>query len=117
MSASESTLGSTVTTGSDQSTALGRGAGRGLVDVARGGRAREFSSQLTRTRPTHADSKTGQSGTQVTLKANVFRIDELKDFEFNQYRVDFEPDLDMVNIRKALFGKNISKLGGKEENY
>lgn len=69
--------------------------------------------QVLVTKPEHIDSKCGSSGTKVQLKANMFQIEEFTDFEFNQYRVDFVPDLDMENIRKAFIGKNISPFGGK----
>lgn len=69
--------------------------------------------QVLITKPEHIDSKCGSSGTKVQLKANMFQVEEFADFEFNQYRVDFEPDLDMENIRKAFIGKNISPFGGK----
>jgi hypothetical protein len=66
------------------------------------------------TKPDNVNTKLGSSGTEVRLKANFFEIEEFKDFEFNQYRVDFAPDLDMSNIRKAFIGKNISPFGGKK---
>lgn len=71
------------------------------------------SEPILVTKPVHVDSKCGSSGTKVQLKANMFQIEELADFEFNQYRVDFVPDLDMDNIRKAFIYKHIHPLGGK----
>ena len=72
-----------------------------------------LSEPILVTKPQHVDSKCGSSGTKVQLKANMFQIEELADFEFNQYRVDFVPDLDMDNIRKAFIYKHIHPLGGK----
>ncbi len=66
-----------------------------------------------RTKPKDLDTKCGSSGSKVLLKANVFKIDDMPDFDFNQYRVDFEPDLDLANARKALVGKQMSPYGGK----
>lgn len=80
----------------------------------RGGRAGGENSETVITRPAHIQTKVGTSGTQVRLKANVFKIDEKPNFEFNQYRLDFEPDLEEVMIRKALVGKHISQFGGKQ---
>jgi hypothetical protein len=72
----------------------------------------EDSESIYVTKPNHVGTKLGSSGTEVRLKANMFEVEEFKDFEFNQYRVDFSPDLDMANIRKALIGKHISPFGG-----
>lgn len=94
--------------------------GRSMVDIGRGGIRRDSgstsASEIVRTRPDDCVSKTGKSGNWVSLKANVFQIDELKDFEFNQYRVDFEPDLELDKVRKALVGQKISSYGGKKKS-
>lgn len=89
-------------------------AGRGVGDYRNKGQvSKEFD--IITTRPSNVQSKEGTSGTTVRLKANVFKIDEKSDLEFHQYRVDFEPDLELINVRKALVGKHISQFGGKKK--
>lgn len=78
--------------------------------------AKEIETLLEciKTRPQHVQTKAGASGEKVALKANCFPIDELADLDFNQYRVDFEPELELINVRKALVGKHISSFGGEK---
>lgn len=80
----------------------------------------ENQEKIYITKPDHVSAKTGTSGSEVLLKANFFQIEELTDFDFHQYRVDFTPDLDMSNVRKAFIGRNISPFGGNcilEKNW
>ena len=56
------------------------------------------------TRPEGNSSKCGTSGSPVKLTSNYFEVDELPKFQFTQYRVDFEPDLDIAKIQKAVLG-------------
>jgi aubergine len=53
------------------------------------------------TRPQHINSKEGKTGTPVDLSANYFRIIKKPSFHFSLYRVDFEPEVPNVRVRKA----------------
>jgi aubergine-like protein len=64
------------------------------------------------TRPEGISSKCGTSGTPVKLTSNHFEIEELTNFHFTQYRVDFVPELDIAKIRNALIGQQKAALGG-----
>ena len=64
------------------------------------------------TRPAGISSKCGTSGTPVKLTSNYFEIEELPKFHFTQYRVDFEPELDIAKIRNAFIGQQKAVLGG-----
>ncbi|CAG9802484.1 unnamed protein product [Chironomus riparius] len=64
------------------------------------------------TRPAGISSKCGTSGTPIKLTSNYFEINELPDFNFTQYRVDFEPELDISKIRNAFIGQQKAVLGG-----
>lgn len=68
------------------------------------------------TRPAGISSKCGTSGTPIKLTSNYFEINELPDFNFTQYRVDFEPELDISKIRNAFIGQQKAVLGGKNSN-
>lgn len=55
----------------------------------------------------------GNSGTPVMLVANYFRVNKQPSFVLTQYRVDFEPDLDVTTTRKMLIGQNRTKFGNR----
>ena len=65
------------------------------------------------TRPKEISSKSGTSGTPIKLAANYFEVDELPDFQFSQYRVDFEPELDAIRTRVGFIRQQGSVFGGK----
>lgn len=69
------------------------------------------------TRPEGISSKCGTSGTPVKLTSNHFVVDQLPNFQFTQYRVDFEPELDVAKIRNAFVRQQEAVLGGKHENF
>lgn len=56
--------------------------------------------------------KCGSSGSKVQLLSNYFRLNQLPDFEFIQYRVDFEPDIEFAGLRKAFIYQHQSDFGG-----
>lgn len=85
--------------------------GRSNLSAQRGDSKKTFSETILVTKPEHVETKCGFSGQKVQLKANMFQVEELADFEFNQYRVDFVPDLDMENIRKAFIGQHMKDYG------
>lgn len=45
--------------------------------------------------------------------ANYFRVNKQPSFVLTQYRVDFEPDLDVTNTRKSLINQNRAKFGNR----
>lgn len=67
---------------------------------------------LYRTRPDTADTKEGTSGKRIQLSANYFKLLRQPNFEFNLYRVDFEPDVEIDYIRKSFIGQQRDLLGG-----
>lgn len=68
--------------------------------------------KLLKTRPETNNSKAGTSGTQVKLSANYFKMLRKPTFEFTQYHVDFEPVVDLDQVRKAFIGQQREYLGG-----
>lgn len=65
------------------------------------------------TRPEHIDANTkkGTQGTQMQLETNYFKLRFKPGMKFRQYRVDFQPDVEDIRIRKALIYQNNEKLG------
>ena len=53
----------------------------------------------------------GSSGTPVQLEANYFRLKKMPNFALTQYRVDFEPELDVTQTRKKSIQDNKTLLG------
>jgi hypothetical protein len=56
--------------------------------------------------------ETGASGQGVTLQANYFKLETHTDWCLYQYRVDFAPDEELTQIRKALLRNHKATLGG-----
>jgi len=85
------------TNGAANGSSLGRGATRGFRLPSRI-KALEF------TRPTGQEwqGKKGTSGTAFPCKTNYFRVTTGKDWNLQQYRVDFAPELDDIKKMKFL---------------
>jgi aubergine len=49
----------------------------------------------------------------VTLSTNYFKLQHVPSFFLSQYRVDFEPDIDLTQKRKQLLGLNKQNFGGR----
>jgi aubergine len=65
-----------------------------------------------KTKPDLPNSKEGTSGTPVSLSANYFKLIRSPEFEFNLYRVDFEPEFDLVALRKRFIYDQRELFGG-----
>lgn len=73
----------------------------------------ETDDTIYLTRPKEVISKSGTSGKPVNLVTNYFEVSQLPDFSFTQYRVDFEPSLDIAKIRNAFIAQQKEHFGGK----
>lgn len=71
----------------------------------------EPKSWLKITKPKNLKSKEGTSGRAVELRANYFQVENSADFKFTLYRVDFEPEVDEVAVRKRLINEMKPQLG------
>lgn len=69
-------------------------------------------NELLRTRPTTVETKSGTTGTQVTLEANYFQLKRRPNWQIYRYRVDFEPEVLSDKLRKALIFSQKEMLGG-----
>ena len=58
------------------------------------------------------NSKKGEAGKVIDLKPNLFKVLKGKHFEFQQYHVDFIPEIDLAIVRKALIREHKKVLGG-----
>ena len=64
------------------------------------------------TRPAALATKKGQTGTPLDLTSNYFRMLLQKDWDIFQYRVDFNPELEDVRLKKALLRRERTRIGG-----
>ncbi|CAH0581309.1 unnamed protein product [Chrysodeixis includens] len=92
--------------GDTSSTVIGRGSRRG------GGRVLPEQITVLRTRPTTIQSKKGNSGTAVDLKANYFTVKTTPQWCLYQYHVDITPEEDNTAVRKGLLRIHANTLGG-----
>uniref|UniRef100_A0A1B0D353 Uncharacterized protein n=1 Tax=Phlebotomus papatasi TaxID=29031 RepID=A0A1B0D353_PHLPP len=90
----------------------GRGSKRGGGDASRGSRrGNRAITDLIVTRPTSLNTKKGTTGTTITLLANYFRILKKPDWNIYKYRVEFIPEVEALNHKKAIMRRQIPKLG------
>lgn len=85
----------------------------GSNTATRGGRRNQTEIlEIVRTKPEEINSKKGTSGTVIELKGNYLRLQKAKNFSFQQYHVNFIPDIDIPIVRKALIREHKKILGG-----
>lgn len=77
---------------------------------ARGSLRGRREETITHTKPSNLLTKLGQSGTKITLTANYFAIERKPDWTLHQYRVDFQPEVHLAGLRKALV-RNVVPAG------
>lgn len=65
-----------------------------------------------KTKPDLINSKEGTSGNPVSLSANYFKLIQKPQFEFNLYRVDFDPQIDLEAMSKKFVYEQREILGG-----
>jgi hypothetical protein len=87
----------------------GRGRGRGEWSSSQ----ESLSDYGYLTRPIAAD-KIGSYGTRVPLLTNYFRLGKLPDFQFLQYHVSFEPQIDCMKRLNGLVAQQRDTFGGKK---
>ncbi|KAG5886057.1 hypothetical protein JTB14_009506 [Gonioctena quinquepunctata] len=81
--------------GTGEGTLAGRGGGNGGV------RGRSIKNEIIYTRPKDLN-KQGTSGAPIQLISNYFQLLKAGKWGLNQYRVDFNPDIDHTGQRKGL---------------
>lgn len=54
----------------------------------------------------------GHSGRVVEVQANYFKLCSVTDWVLYQYHVDFAPEEDRTNVRKAMMREHRSQIGG-----
>lgn len=85
----------------------------GRPDNKRGAlRLRRERNEMLRTRPSTASTKTGTTGTPVTLQANYFRFLRRPNWQIYRYHVEFKPEVLSEKLRKALIFSQKEMLGG-----
>ena len=76
---------------SDSRPAIGRGATRGTRD-------RQDFGFFMRTRPENLTSKKGTEGQKITVTSNYFGLIKKPNWKLLQYRVDFNPPIEMTKV-------------------
>lgn len=69
-------------------------------------------TDIVRTKPLHIESKKGQSGRQVALTTNYFRLDKTPKWCLCQYRVDFAPEIAIEGLRRRFIAEQKERFGG-----
>lgn len=52
----------------------------------------------------------GTTGQPIKLSANYFKLMKQPDWHLYQYRVDFAPEEDRTNVKRALFRRAVAQL-------
>ncbi|XP_050295935.1 piwi-like protein Siwi [Anthonomus grandis grandis] len=84
-----------------------QGGDQGNLANKRGGggngvRGRQDRNQIINTKPQHIQTKKGVDGTSILVKANYFPLISATKWGLNQYRVDFNPNIEDTRTRKKL---------------
>ncbi|CAH1646647.1 unnamed protein product [Spodoptera littoralis] len=69
-------------------------------------------TNVLRTRPDHIETKKGDEGTAISIKANYFTVETTPRWCLYQYHVDFSPDEDSTAVRKGLMRVHAKTFGG-----
>lgn len=88
------------------------GGATAAISRTRGTTREDMGAHIYTTKPENIESKVGKDGAPVKLITNYFRLLKKPDFEFNLYRVDFNPDVDIEGLRKSFLFKQKEILGG-----
>ncbi len=78
------------------------GANRYASGADRNPKPRSEVYDLVHTRPADLDSKQGQSGRQIALRANYFSLDQKPDHRVYQYKVDLNVEEERTFVRKIV---------------
>ncbi|XP_066143660.1 piwi-like protein Siwi [Euwallacea fornicatus] len=93
---------------------VAQGAEGGNGDKRGGGssgvRGRTNRNEIINTRPTHVVSKKGTDGVSIQLRANYFQLLSAQQWGLNQYRVDFNREIDDTKTRKRLVAIGIKQF-------
>ena len=87
----EGSRGTTSSSSGDSRPAIGRGATRGTRD-------RQDVGFFIRTRPENLTSKKGTEGQKITVTSNYFGLIKKPNWKLLQYRVDFNPPIEMTKV-------------------
>lgn len=79
---------------------------------AKRGTTRDETRVVYATKPSGVVNKQGNAGKAIQLFANYFRLLKKPEFEFNVYRLDFDPLVDEEAMRKSFLRQHKDKLGG-----
>lgn len=79
---------------------------------AKRGTSRDETRLVYSTKPTDFVSKQGSTGRNIPLYANYFKLLKKPEFEFNLYRVDFDPSVDNEMMRKKFIREHKDEIGG-----
>lgn len=86
-----------------------RYAGEGQTTTAE--RSRRVQ-EIVYTRPDNVQTKTGNLGRKVSLRANYFPLVRTPKWSIHKYWVEFEPEVHLKGLRNALVFQHKPQLGG-----
>lgn len=88
----------------------GNAAKRRPADEARS--QRRNYDEIVHTRP-HQHGKKGDKGREVDLMTNYFRVrHRIPNWSIHKYHVHFEPEVELIRMRKILVGQHVDLFGG-----
>ncbi len=92
--------GSIISSGTTDSTESGKSLGRGAT---RGARLETFEMRMAaaRTRPTELVNKRGSGGSACKLTSNYFELVRQTNWKLLQYRVDFDPPIELTKVDRS----------------
>ncbi|XP_030384844.1 protein piwi [Scaptodrosophila lebanonensis] len=67
--------------------------------------------EIINTRPSDVVTKQGTDGMQIRLQTNFFRLITTPKWRIYHYHVEFEPDIEMVRVRRGILSDHSNVLG------
>lgn len=87
--------------------------GEGLGGITSRQRRPDLRYTDPATKPQHITDKTGNSGTQIQVRTNTFKLVPRHDWHLYQYHVDFNPNVDSKRLRQFLVRVQSDTVLGK----
>ncbi|SPP81698.1 protein aubergine [Drosophila guanche] len=75
-------------------------------------RGRRIIREVVHSRPQGLTTKSGTTGTKISVQTNYFKLLKRPCWKIFQYRVDFEPDIDNTRYRRGYLYEHRNILGG-----
>lgn len=76
------------------------------------GAIEDKSESMALTKPSHIQSKRGETGARIMVRSNYFALNSAIKWQIFHYHVEFVPEIENVAFRNSLLVNQVPQLGG-----